>query len=166
MCKTGKSPGLQPNASSDGRIKLGLGQELVQGTHRACTWMLKLPFPACFATVPRQQENEIRYRWLPMRGLSLFSISHGSISSSMPHLPVTALFKMLQKPLEANGECAIILCLSVCKHQRPLVWFSFLSQSWSFPAGFGEPSEHTPQDFPNMWPLDSWCQRAGLPHCA
>jgi len=29
-----------------------------------------------------------------------------------------------------------------------------------------ENPQNTPQDFPNMWPLDSWCQRAGLPHCA
>lgn len=101
-----------------------------------------------------------------MRGLSLFSISHGSISSSMPHLPVTTLFKRLQKPLEANGEYAIILCPSVCKHQRPLGWFSFLPQSWCFPADSGEPSEYTLQDFANRWPLDSWCQRADLPHCA
>lgn len=51
LCANGEVPRPLANASSDGRIKLGLGQELTQGTHRACTWMLKLPFPACFATV-------------------------------------------------------------------------------------------------------------------
>lgn len=36
----------------------------------------------------------------------VFIIGCGTTFTSMPHLPVTALFKRLRKPLEANGEHA------------------------------------------------------------
>lgn len=73
MCKLGKSPGLLPNA----KLRQRSSQAWVQITLRACTQILMLTFPACFANPSKQQENWGWQRWLYMIGKAwiFFSIS-------------------------------------------------------------------------------------------
>lgn len=127
MQERGKSLGLQPSAISDRRVMSGLGQELAQITHRACTWILWLLFPACLVTDYIQVTGKLEagQRWLHLRQGSfqhrLFYHFHSYVPSSC-----CCLFTRLQKPLEANGEHADYPSPPACSERFRKHWVLFL----------------------------------------